>query len=250
MVSQAELSPISRVSVVDAAFDELRSRILRGVLSPGERLPTEQELSRALGVSRSTVREALNRLASARLINIQHGGSKTVLDYREHAGLEVVPALVQGSAEGMGPGIVRSVTELRSIIAPDAARIAAMRRTDDELAQLMSAAEAMQQTELPLDDLTVACMEFWKKLVLASGNLAYRLAFNSLLVTYVSDAGLLRQTIEQEIRAGGMYMAIAKAVEAGDGELARAKTEELMVIGSDAIYAAIDLFQQMQNSEG
>ena len=134
MLSQPELTPIARVSVVDAAFDELRSRILRGVLLPGDRLPTEQELSRGLGVSRSTVREALNRLASARLIKIQHGGSKTVLDYREHAGLEVVPALVQGSAAGMGPGIVRSVTELRSIIAPDAARMAALRCSEDDMA--------------------------------------------------------------------------------------------------------------------
>ena len=249
-MSQAELTPIARVSVVDAAFDELRSRILRGVLKPGDRLPTEQELSRGLGVSRSTVREALNRLASARLINIQHGGSKTVLDYREHAGLEVVPALVEGSAAGMGPGIVRSVTELRSIIAPDAARMAAARRSDEDLAELRSAAEAMQQADLPLDEITVACMEFWKKLVMASGNLAYRLAFNSLLVTYVSDAGILRQTIENEIRAGAAYLDIALAIEARDGALAKAKTEALMEIGSTAIYAAIELYEQMQSSEG
>ena len=249
-MNQAELSPIPRISVVDAAFEELRSRILRGVLAPGERLPTELELSRALGVSRSTVREALNRLASARLINIQQGGSKTVLDSREHAGLEVVPALVAGSAAGMGPGIVRSVTELRSVIAPDAARMAAQRATQKELEELMEAARGMQLEAASLDELTSACTRFWKKLVLASHNLAYRLAFNSLLVTYVSDSGVLRQTIAEELRASEHYLQIAEAVEAGDADLARDKTAALMDIGSRAICAAIELYEQALETEG
>ena len=249
-MNQAELSPIPRISVVDAAFEELRSRILRGVLAPGERLPTELDLSRALGVSRSTVREALNRLASARLINIQHGGSKTVLDYREHAGLEVVPALVAGSAAGMGPGIVRSVTELRSLIAPDAARMAAQRATQKELEELMDAARGMQLEAASLDELTSACMQFWKTLVLASHNLAYRLAFNSLLVTYVSDSGVLRQTIAEELRASEHYLQIAEAVEAGDADLARDKTTALMDIGSRAIFAAIEFYEEKLETEG
>ena len=196
------------------------------------------------------MREALNRLASARLINIQHGGSKTVLDYREHAGLEVVPALVAGSAAGMGPGIARSVTELRSVIAPDAARMAAQRRTSEELDELMDAARGMQLETASLDELTSACMQFWKKLVLASHNLAYRLAFNSLLVTYVSDSGVLRQTIEEELRASEYYLQIAEAIEAGDAELARDKTSALMEMGSRAIFAAIELYEQALEQEG
>ena len=75
-MADLDIKPIAKTSVVDAAYDSLRSQILRGVLSPGTRLPAEQELARLLGVSRSTIREALNRLASANLIRIQHGGSK------------------------------------------------------------------------------------------------------------------------------------------------------------------------------
>ena len=75
----SELTTVNRTSVVDSAYEVLQAQILNGTLAPGEKLPTESELTKALGVSRSTLREALNRLASARLIRIQHGGSKTVL---------------------------------------------------------------------------------------------------------------------------------------------------------------------------
>ena len=107
----------------------------------------------------------------------------------------------------------------------------------------------MQQAELPLDDLTVACMEFWKKLVMASGNLAYRLAFNSLLVTYVSDAGIAAADHRERNQSRRGVHGHRQGRRGGDGALAKT-VEALMVIGSDAIYAAIDLFQQMQNSEG
>ena len=71
-----ELTTVNRTSVVDSAYEVLQAQILNGTLKAGAKLPTEGELTKALGVSRSTLREALNRLASARLIHIQHGGSR------------------------------------------------------------------------------------------------------------------------------------------------------------------------------
>ena len=132
-MTSLDMKPIPKTSVVDAAYDSLRSQILRGVMVPGTRLPPEQELGRLLGVSRSTIREALNRLASANLIRIQHGGSKIVLDYLEHAGLELVPVLIEGSAADVDSSLIRSVTELRNVISPDIARLAARRASEDEV---------------------------------------------------------------------------------------------------------------------
>src|ERR1700716_910080 len=54
--------------------DELRRQIIAGLLPAGHRLPNEPELSRAFGVSRSTVREALRVLASQHLIETLRGG--------------------------------------------------------------------------------------------------------------------------------------------------------------------------------
>ena len=57
-----ELTTVNRTSVVDSAYEVLQAQILNGTLKAGAKLPTEGELTKALGVSRSTLREALNRL--------------------------------------------------------------------------------------------------------------------------------------------------------------------------------------------
>lgn len=242
------MQPIQKKSVVDAAFDQLRSRILRRSFLPGEKLPSEHELAKTLGVSRSTIREALNRLASAHLIRIQHGGSKTVLDYFEHAGLEVVPALITGSALDVDPNIIRSVAEVRSTIAPDVVRLAALKRNDDDIAEIMASAKDMLDQDQTLDELTQTSIRFWKSLILASQNFAYRLAFNSLMVTYVPSTNQIRQIVEAELRAGTLYVEIAKEVKARHSRRAAKATEKLVALGADAIFSALDLFEQIQTS--
>jgi len=238
----AGLAPVSRASVVDHAFAALRARILNGTFAPGSPLPTEAALTKALGVSRSTVREALNRLASARLIHIQHSGPKTVLDYRIHAGLEVVPALISDPNVPVDPNLVRAITEMRSVLAPDAARLAARRRTTHQAEQVLAAAEAVDPKG-DLDALAHESIAFWMLVVGASQNLAYQLAFNSLRVTYVATAGPFRQLIATELRAREHYLEVAHAISAGDEARAEAAARTLVRLGDDMILAALDTFE-------
>jgi GntR family transcriptional repressor for pyruvate dehydrogenase complex len=233
------LETLSRQSVVDTALEQLQLKILHGDFKPGEKLPTEQALTAALGVSRSTLREALNRLASLRLIHIQHGGSKTVLDYREHAGLEVLPILLADRSGYVDLELVRAITELRSILAPDAARLAATRRDSDSAERLLRAAEAMAVPDLDLDSLTERSNYFWKQLVLASDNLAYRLSYNSLQSSYVDHAAAFRQIIEPELRAVERYRAIATAIDQQNVSRAVDETRALVALGAGLIVGAI-----------
>ena len=242
------LAPVSRASVVDRAFAALRARILNGTFPAGSHLPTEAQLTEALAVSRSTVREALNRLASARLIHIQHSGPKTVLDYRVHAGLEVVPALISDPEVPVDPRLVRSITEMRSIMAPDAARLAAMRRTDADAQRVLAAADAVNP-EADLDALAEESMAFWMTVVRASQNLAYQLAFNSLRVTYVATAGPFRRLIADELRARAHYLEVAHAIVDGDPAQAESKAKALVRLGDAVILAALDAFETQSAGE-
>ena len=246
--SGAALTPVSRASVVDRAFAALRARILSGAFPPGSHLPTEAALTEALGVSRSTVREALNRLASARLIHIQHSGPKTVLDYRLHAGLEVVPALIADPEVPVDPKLVRAITEMRSVLAPDAARLAARRRTEAQAQQVVAAAEAVDPTA-DLDALAAESMTFWMTVVRASQNLAYQLAFNSLRVTYVATAGPFRRLIADELRARDRYLAVARAIAAGDAEAAENAARALVRLGDEVILSALETFATQPSGE-
>jgi len=68
-----ELSPIKPKRISDQVFDQLRELILRGKLSPGEQIMSERELATALSVSRSSVREAINRLTAMGFLEQRHG---------------------------------------------------------------------------------------------------------------------------------------------------------------------------------
>src|SRR5579863_7545510 len=81
------LGPVARSSVVDAVADRLRGEILAGRLPAGSRLPSERELSLALGVNRLTLRAALARLEALGLVETRHGASTLVTSWRERAGL-------------------------------------------------------------------------------------------------------------------------------------------------------------------
>ena len=73
MMLDIRVDPNSPVPLYHQIYDQVREAILRGVLQPGERLPTEQELSQQCGVSRMTVRAALTQLTREGLVERRQG---------------------------------------------------------------------------------------------------------------------------------------------------------------------------------
>lgn len=227
-----------RRSAVDLTFERLRARILHGHWAPGEALPTEKVLTEALGVSRSTVREAVNRLASAGLIAMPHSGTRRVLDWRDHAGIEVLADLLVGPDGGLNPAVLRSIIELRAALAPDVARLAAHHRTEEQAAALVRTARSLE-TLTDLGAVFERTLEWWTTLVLASDNLAYRLAYNTLRTTYVEGRDPLRVAMAEELRATRCYRQVADAVQRRDPSSAQEACHDLVAIGTRDLYAAL-----------
>lgn len=118
----------------------LRELILDGRLEPGERLPNEAELSASFAVSRSTIREALRELSSQNLLVTTRG--VTGGSFVAHP----EPEQISGSLEaGLGLLSMRrevsvdTLLEARELLEVPAARLAANRRSDEQLAQLHAA---------------------------------------------------------------------------------------------------------------
>ena len=116
-----EFTAVNRTSVVDSAYEVLQAQILNGTLKPGEKLPTEGELTKALGVSRSTLREALNRTAK----ELQDKTSKTAFD--PTFTLQVISAALRVFKEEHRAGKSRSeyVNLLQDSLRSHAARLQA-----------------------------------------------------------------------------------------------------------------------------
>ena len=123
--------------------DQLRSSILDSEVGPGERLPIESDLASMFGVSRSTIREALRVLSSERLVRTVRGVGGGSFVSQPDAGH--VSDFLQTSIGLLTRTHLVSLTELveaRAILEVPAARFAAARATEEDVARLRSASAA------------------------------------------------------------------------------------------------------------
>ncbi|MGC9194355.1 MAG: FadR/GntR family transcriptional regulator [Syntrophobacteraceae bacterium] len=119
------LTPIKPKRISDLVFEQLRDLVFKGQLGPGRRLLTERELAESLGVSRPTVREAINRLVTLGL-----------LEHRQGQGTFVVCPSSEQNPLGMPPDEKLSLADLLEVrlgLECNAVTMAARRATEQDL---------------------------------------------------------------------------------------------------------------------
>ena len=174
---------VKRKSTGQLVFEDLQEKIISGQYTVGSNLPSERDLVSTLGVSRSAVREALQRLAQSKLVTINHGGGTKVNNFKETAGLDLLKNLVGNAPLSIDLQIFRSLMEIRGALAIDAARLAAVRRTETQKNALLAKLEEMKQSQNAME-LQQRTIEFWDIIIIASENIAYKLSMNTLKDNY------------------------------------------------------------------
>jgi DNA-binding GntR family transcriptional regulator len=171
--SPGRSDPIRVDSVADLAYERIRGYVLGGEVAPGERLG--QVLAERFGISRTPVREALRRLAGESLV-----------DFHSNRGFRVAD---------LGLDAVLRRMEVRSIVEPGIARLAALRRTEKDLRRLE---EAIAGEEGARDGVAAhdASRDFHLALARASGNEELARVLNSLWLVEVGRRLLSRRTAD------------------------------------------------------
>jgi GntR family transcriptional repressor for pyruvate dehydrogenase complex len=231
------LQPVTRRSVPDEVFDQVLGEVVSGALGPGEALPSERRLAEVLGVSRPAVREAVQRMAQTRLVEVRHGGATTVRDFRRHAGLDLLPALLvrDGSVD---VSVVRSIAEARLVIGPGVAALAAQRR-DPGLPETLDevvAAYAGSDDPVARQRHTLA---YWDLVVDAADSITFRLMFNTLRAAYEPALAVLAPVLGAEPGRAGAYRVLTAAIGEGDPDTARAAAERVLRPSTDALLTAL-----------
>lgn len=123
-----------RRKLAETVAEQVLGEIRRRGLAPGTRMPSERELMQALGVGRSTVREALNGLAMLGVIEIRHGQGAFVAQQ---------PAAVSAPeiTAALAKGVTRDLLEARRPLETEIARLAALRRTPADLREIEAVLE-------------------------------------------------------------------------------------------------------------
>ena len=236
---------VRKDSLSESVYRQISDKILRLELAAGDELPAERELSEAFGVNRGAIREAIKRLQQAGLVSVRQGGKSVVLDYLSEGGMELLPSLLVDKHGRLNGTVVRSIMAMRSSLAPDIAAAAAKKggsKLADELDALLTQMKADGKNPKALQD---HALIFWKKLVERGGNIAFRLAFNSMTKTYTQVWDALTPVLENEFRDHENLGAIVAAVRKGDADKARAAGLRHVEIGRNALEAAIKQMEKI-----
>ncbi len=132
--------PIKPKKVSSQIADQIRSSILAGEFSPGDKLPPERELAEMFGVSRPSVREALNILAAAGLVESYQGGGTVVKSLVETAGGTPLSLLIKAEQER-----ALDVIEVRKCMEGCTAFYAAQRALPEDIRRLEGIVAEMER---------------------------------------------------------------------------------------------------------
>lgn len=236
---------IIKNSISDTVFGQITAKILEGELAAGEKLPGERQLCEQLGVNRSAVREAIKRLQQAGLVQVRHGGASTVMDYLDNGGLELLPQLLITPEGKMRLEVARSIVSMRQSMAPDIAQSCARKRKQKTVDELKGLLDQMQATD-DVDDLQTLAFAYWRILVAGSGNIAYRLAFNSMQKAYQKIWALLANILEPELRDLDSLKALTQAIEQQDEAAAHEAASNYLMNGTSAMNTMLNAYGQSE----
>jgi DNA-binding GntR family transcriptional regulator len=202
-VSEPAAAPerLNIASVVDQVYAAIRELISTGSLPRGARVHQE-DLAEELGVSRTPVREALRRLAAEGLVEMRTNRGARVADV-DQVGMRVS-------------------YEARTVIEPGAARLAAARRPEEQLARMRAAVAAQRRSLRSVQRSFEANREFHLALAAASGNEFLVQFAERLWVARIGETIYERQVQTQERMLLDVreHEQIIEAIEAGDGRRA------------------------------
>jgi GntR family transcriptional regulator, transcriptional repressor for pyruvate dehydrogenase complex len=134
-----KIEPVRKARVFESIVDQIQRQILAGELKPGDRLPNERDLAVRFGVSRASVREALAALQLMGLIESRVGGGTYARKDMLEATISPIARILAAEIDQAGEPL-----EVRRILEPQIAWLAAERATPEDLAELERCLEEQQ----------------------------------------------------------------------------------------------------------
>lgn len=208
------------MAVTDQAILTIKEMITRGELGPGDRLPPEKELSERLGLSRSSMREAVKALEVIRVLDVRRGDGTYVTSLEPRLLLEAISFVVDLHDDDS----VLELFDVRRILEPEASARAAARATPELVAALTDHIDSVDGST-SVEGLVDHDLAFHRTIAEAGGN-RYLASLIDTLSSSTVRARIWRGLTQENAveRTLSEHRGIVSALERGDTELARALT--------------------------
>ena len=208
------------MAVTDEAILKIREMILLGELAPGDRLPPEKELSERLGLSRSSMREAVKALEVMRVLDVRQGDGTYVTSLEPRLLLEALSFVVELHSDDS----VLELFAVRRILEGAAVSLAATRIDEAGIARLRELTASVDSSS-SVEGLVAHDLEFHRAIATAAGN-GYLASLLDSLSSDTVRARIWRGLTQENAvsRTLTEHELIVQALENGDAELAHALT--------------------------
>ena len=223
-IPESHLTAVRRTRLFEGIVAQMRDLIRDRLLRPGQRLPAERELVERFQVSRASLREAIRALELEGLVVIRPGLGTFVSEEGFDAAMDVLARRLLAEREALA-----DVVELRLLLEPQIANLAAQ-RSNDEDGRRLEAILGEQEEQIQRGETgAVADTAFHSAVASASHNQALlRLSANLVdLLATSRDEGL--QTPERSYRSLASHRRILEAIREGEAEGARQAMREHIV---------------------
>ncbi|WP_035803799.1 FadR/GntR family transcriptional regulator [Kitasatospora mediocidica] len=191
------------MTVTDQAIERIKEMIVAGVLGPGARLPNEADLSEQLGLSRSSLREAVRALTAMRILITKQGDGTFVSGLEPHLLLEAMTF----AADVSHGASAQQLLQVRRLLEPQVAALAAGLLTGEQLAALRTVLDRSAEAA-GIEEFIELDIEFHRTIADAVGNPVLSTLLG-ILSTHTQRLRIIRGTTPQP-PAGGTPLTTAR----------------------------------------
>lgn len=201
----------------------LMDAILNGSFPVNSHLPAERELAASLGVTRPTLREALQRLERDGWVEIHQGKSTRVRDYWQEGRLGVLSALAD-HPDSIPDSFVQHLLTVRLSMAPTFTRLA-IEQTPEEVVQFLAGCTRLDDSPGPFAEFD---WQLQHRLAVLSGNPVFVMILNGFTDLYAYLAPIYFSLPAARERSRQYYEELASAAKQHNPDLAQKLTEDIM----------------------
>ena len=211
------------IKLAQHAENCLLSEILEGEYPPGSALPAERELAEKIGVTRPTLREALQRLARDGWLDIRQGKQTIIRDYMKEGGLGVISTMAR-MADRLPANFITYFLGVRSAILPAVSRMAAENQPAI-LEEILAGSQSLADAPHAYTDYD---WNLQLNMMTHSGNPFFRVIFNNFALMYHEWGLRYFRFPEARLLSAQYYGALLELVRERDGIGVEARVRHVM----------------------
>lgn len=212
------MNTFKRKNVSEEVVDYIQSKIREGDLTPGDKLPSEQVLSEELQISRASLREALQKLEVAGVIDIKHGKGSFI---SSNPSVKALKNLIPPLLLSINQGVIK-LLEARRFVEIGTARLAAENAAQKHKEELKKCIKKMEQAieGENTEDFQQADLDFHLTVAESSGNEVLARLLDALRNLMVEQLNVILQVPGRMESSLKYHRKVYEAIVNGDGEKA------------------------------